>query len=77
MHKTQVVPKTLRMRFDKMNGFMMVLDAKIKHLVLFGYELADKIFHEIKCLKSKKKKMVLQRVLIIIFERSKLIDIVL
>ena len=76
MHKTQVVPKTLRMRFDKMNGFMMVLDAKIKHLVLFGYELADKIFHEIKCLKSKKK-MVLQRVLIIIFERSKLIDIVL
>ena len=60
-----------------MNGFMMVLDAKIKHLVLFGYELADKIFHEIKCLKSKKKKMVLQRVLIIIFERSKLIDIVL
>ena len=55
MHKTQVVPKTLRMRFDKMNGFMMVLDAKIKHLVLFGYELADKIFREIKCLKSKKK----------------------
>ena len=72
-----MVPKTLRMRFDKMNGFMMVLDGKIKHLVLFGYGLADKIFHEIKCLKSKKKKMVLQRVLIIIFERSKLIDIVL
>ena len=50
-----MVPKTLRMRFDKMNGFMMVLDGKIKHLVLFGYGLADKIFHEIKCLKSKKK----------------------
>ena len=75
MHKTQVVPKTLRMRFDKMNGFMMVLDGKIKHLVSFGYGLADKIFHEIKCLISKK--MVLQKVLIIIFKRSKLIDIVL
>ena len=78
LHKTQVVPKTLRMRFDKMNGFMMVHDGKLKHLVSFGYGLADKIFHEIKCLISKKKKkMVLQKVLIIIFKRSKLIDIVL
>ena len=74
-----MVPKTLRMRFDKMNGFMMVLDGKLKHLVSFGYGLADKIFHEIECLisKTKKKKMVLQKVLIIIFKRSKLIDIVL
>ena len=51
-----MVPKTLRMRFDKMNGFMMVLDGKLKHLVSFGCGLADKIFHEIKCLISKKKK---------------------
>ena len=51
-----MVPKTLRMRFDKMNGFMMVLYGKIKHLVSFGYGLADKNFHEIKCLISKIKK---------------------
>ena len=28
-------PKPLRVRFDKIDGFIMVLDGKIKHLLLF------------------------------------------
>ena len=53
----------------------MVLDGKIKHLVLFDYGLLDKICDKVKYLISKK--VVLQIVLIIIFERSKLIHIIL
>ena len=48
---------------------------KIKHLVLFDYELLDKICDNIKYLISKK--VVLQIVLIIILERTKLIHIIL
>ena len=62
-------------KFDKIDGFIMVLDGKIKHLVLFDYGLLDKICDKVKYLISKK--VVLQIVLIIIFERSKLIHIIL
>ena len=53
----------------------MVLDGKIKDLVLFDYGLFDKICDKIKYLISKK--VVLQIVLIKIFERSDLIHIIL
>ena len=48
----------------------MVLGGKIQNLVLFDYGLLDKICDKI-------KKMVLQMVLSIILERSKLIHIIL
>ena len=53
----------------------MVLDGKIKHLVLFDYRLLDKICDKIKYIISKK--VVLQIVLIITLERSELIHIIL
>ena len=49
-----MVPKPFRIRFDKIDGFIMVLDGKIKHLVLFDYWLFDKICNRIKYLVSKK-----------------------
>ena len=53
-YKTSKGPKPLRIRFDKIDGFIMVLDGKIKHLVLFDYGLLDKICDKIKYLISKK-----------------------
>ena len=41
-------------RFDKIDGFIRVLDGEIKHLVLFDYGLFDKIFDRIKYLISEK-----------------------
>ena len=38
-YKTSTGPKPLRIRFNKIDGFIMVLDGKIKHLVLFAYGL--------------------------------------
>ena len=54
MFKTSTGPKQLRIRLDKIDGFIMVLDGKVKHLVLFYYGLSDKIFNNIKYLISKK-----------------------
>ena len=48
----------------------MVLDSKIKYLILFDYGLFNRICDKIKYLISQK--VVLQTVLIIILERSKL-----
>ena len=59
LHKTSVVPKLLCIRFDKIDGFTINLDGKIKHLILFDYGLFNKICDE-------NKKAVLQIVLIII-----------
>ena len=53
----------------------MVLDGKIKHLVLFDYGLLDKICHQVKYIISKKS--VIQIVLFIILVRSKLVRIIL
>ena len=75
LHKTPTSAKPLRIRFNKIDGFIMVLDGKIKDLVLFDYGLFDKICDKIKYLISKK--VVLQIVLIKIFERSDLIHIIL
>ena len=74
LHKTPTSSKPLRIRFNKIDGFIMVLDDKIKDLVLFDYGLFDKICDKIKYLISKK--VVLQIVLIKIFEKSDLIHII-
>ena len=47
-------PKPLRMRFDKIGWFIISLDGKIKHLVLFDYGLLDKICDKTRYLISKK-----------------------
>ena len=65
----------MRIRFDKIDGFVVVLDGKTKHLVLFDYGLLDKMFDTVK--QNKNEKVVLQIVSIIIVERSKLIHIIL
>ena len=41
-------------RFDKIDGFIRVLDGKIKFIVLFDYGLLDKICSKIKYLTGKK-----------------------
>ena len=45
--KTPTSPKPLRIRFDKIDGFITSLVGKIKHLVLFDYGLFDKICNKI------------------------------
>ena len=44
----------MRTRFDKIDGFIIPLDNKIKRLVLFDYGLFDKICNKIKKLISEK-----------------------
>ena len=53
-YKTSMGPKSLRIRFNKIDRFIMVLDGKIKHLVLFDYLLFDEICNKIKYIISKK-----------------------
>ena len=74
-YKSPAGPKLLRITFNKIDGFIISLDGKIKHLVLFDYGLFDKICDKIEYLISKK--VVLQIVLIIILERLELIYIIL
>ena len=52
--KTSNGPKPLRIRFNKIDIFISVLDGEIKHLVLFDYGLFDKICDMIKYLISEK-----------------------
>ena len=52
---TPAGPKPLRIRFDKIDGFIIALDGKNKHLILFDYELFNKICDKIKYLIGKKK----------------------
>ena len=44
----------MRIRFDKIDGFIIALDGKNKHLILFDYRLLNKICDKIKYLISKK-----------------------
>ena len=53
-YKTLTGPKQLRIRFDKIDGFIRVLGGEIKHLVLFDYGLFDKIRDRIKYLTNEK-----------------------
>ena len=59
----------------KIDGFLISLDGKMKHLVLFDYGLLDKICEKINYPISEK--VVLQIVLIIILVRLELIHIIL
>ena len=52
--KISTVPKLLHISSNKIDGFIMVLDGKIKHLVLFDYGLFDKICNNIKYYLRKK-----------------------
>ena len=61
-YKSITAPKALRIRFDKTDAFIISLDRKIKHLVLFDYGNLVKIYGKIKYLTSKK--VVLQIVFI-------------
>ena len=60
----------MRIRLDKIDRFIISLDGKIKHLILFDYGLFSNICDKIKYLVSKK--VALQIVLIIILEKSEL-----
>ena len=54
-YKIPTGPKLLHTRFDKIDGFIMVFDGKIKYLVLFDYGLFDKIWDKIKYDISRKR----------------------
>ena len=54
LYKTPTGPKPLRIRFDKIDGFLISFDGKIIHLMLFDCELFNKICDKIKYLISKK-----------------------
>ena len=53
-YKISVGPKPLGNRFDKLDGFIRVSGDKFRHLVLFDYEMFDKICDKIKYLISEK-----------------------
>ena len=44
----------MRIRFDKIDGCIRVCDDEFRHLILFDYELSDKICDKIKYLISEK-----------------------
>ena len=52
-YKTPIGLKPLRIRFDKVDGFIIALDGKNKHLILFDYGLFNKICDKFKYLLSK------------------------
>ena len=46
--------QVLRISFDKIDGFIVSLDGKTKHLILFDYVLLDKICYNSKYIIIKK-----------------------
>ena len=48
-------PKALRIRFDKIDRFIIILDGKTKHLVLLDYGLFDKICDKIEYREKSEK----------------------
>ena len=53
-YKASTGPKPFCIKFDKIDGFIISLDGKIKHLVLFDYGLSDEICDKIKYLIRQK-----------------------
>ena len=53
-YKTSTGPKALRIRFDKIDGFIRVRGGEFRYLVLFDHGLFDKIFDKIKYLICEK-----------------------
>ena len=54
-YKSPAVPEPPRIRFDKIDGFIISFDCKIKHLLLFDHGLFDKTCDKIENLISKRK----------------------
>ena len=52
-YKTPTGPKPLRIRFNKIDGFIIALDSKNKHLILFDDGLFNKICDKVKYFFSK------------------------
>ena len=65
--KTTTGLKPFCTRLYKIDSFVIALDGKIKHLIVFDYGLFNRIFGIIKCLINKK--LVLEIVLVTILER--------
>ena len=53
-YKNPTGAKPLRIRFNEIDGFIISLDGKIKHFILFDYGLFNKICGKIKYLIGKK-----------------------
>ena len=53
-YKTSTDPKPLRIMFNKIDGFVRVLDCEIKHFALFDYGLFHKTCDKIKYFISEK-----------------------
>ena len=53
-YKTPIVLKPLRIRFGKIDRFIISVEDNIKHLILFDYGLFDKSRDKIRYLISKK-----------------------
>ena len=43
LYQTSAGPKLLRIRFDKIDGFIIVLDGKINYLILLDHGLFNEI----------------------------------
>ena len=54
LYKDSTGPIPLRIRFDKIDGFIISLDGKIKRLTVFDYGLFNKFCDKFKYLISKK-----------------------
>ena len=53
LYKNLIESKSLRIRFDKIDGFIRIYD-KTRYLTLFGYEKYDSIYNRIRYLISLK-----------------------
>ena len=53
-YKTLTGPKPLHIRFNKLDGFIVSADGRIKHLILFDYGLFNEICDKMKYLMSQK-----------------------
>ena len=72
-YKTLIGAKPLRIRFDKMDGFIKVYDGT-RYLVLFGTEKYGTIYNRMRYLISQKG--VLHMFFLIIMQESKLIHMI-
>ena len=74
LYKTPASAKPLPVRFSKIDGFIISFDGEIKHLVLLDYKFFNKICDKIQFL--IRKKVILKIILIIILDRSELIQLI-
>ena len=73
LYETPASAKPLPVRFSKIDGFIISFDGEIKHLVLLDYKFFNKICDKIQFL--IRKKVLLKIILIIILDRSELIQL--